>query len=146
MLSDPRDLFAGNVVHGALRACVVCEAETGLRRAAADMIWPDWQYPHCTTSRSSHARCSALPCEVVQIASMVVTAPSPTLSIGVMHDRRGVPSTCTAHTPHSAIPQPNLVPVIPSTSRNTHSNGVSASTSTLCAVPLTLRVKAIVAC
>src|SRR5262249_45935372 len=29
----------------------------GLRAssAEADMIWPDWQYPHCTTSRSSQA-------------------------------------------------------------------------------------------
>ena len=26
------------------------------RSAAADMIWPDWQYPHCTTSTLSHAR------------------------------------------------------------------------------------------
>jgi hypothetical protein len=36
------------------------------------------------------------------------------------------------------VPQPYFVPVIPSTSRNTHSSGVSPSTSTLCFVPLTL--------
>src|SRR5262249_529892 len=35
-----------------------------------------------------------------------------------------------------------FVPVMPSTSRNTHKSGVSPSTSTLCALPLTLMVKA----
>jgi hypothetical protein len=32
--------------------------------------------------------------------------------------------------PQSAMPQPNFVPVKPSTSRNTHKRGVSPSTST----------------
>src|SRR3982750_3740587 len=36
------------------------------------------------------------------------------------------------------MPQPNLVPVRPSESRNTQSNGVSGSTSTSTALPLTL--------
>jgi hypothetical protein len=40
------------------------------------------------------------------------------------------------------MPQPNFVPVMPSTSRNTQSSGVSSSTSTLCVLPLTLMVKA----
>ena len=40
------------------------------------------------------------------------------------------------------MPQPNFVPVMPSTSRNTQSSGVSPSTSTLCVLPLTLMVKA----
>jgi DNA-binding transcriptional LysR family regulator len=75
---------------------------------------------------------------------MVVTAESPTLSILVMQDRRGVPSMCTVHAPQSAIPQPNFVPVIPSTSRNTHRSGVSPSTSTERSIPLILIVKAIV--
>jgi hypothetical protein len=44
--------------------------------------------------------------------------------------------------PQSAMPQPNFVPVMPSTSRNTQSSGVSPSTSTLCVLPLTLMVKA----
>jgi hypothetical protein len=43
------------------------------------------------------------------------------------------------------MPQPNLVPVMPSTSRNTHNNGVSPSTSTLRSTPLTLMVVAIAA-
>jgi hypothetical protein len=47
----------------------------------------------------------------------------------------------TVQAPHSAIPQPNLVPVMPSTSRSTQSRGVSPSTSTLWGVPLTLMVK-----
>jgi len=40
--------------------------------------------------------------------------------------------------PHSAMPQPNFVPVMPSTSRNTQRSGVSPSTSTLCVFLLTL--------
>jgi hypothetical protein len=40
------------------------------------------------------------------------------------------------------MPQPNFVPVRPSTSRNTQRSGVSPSTSTLCVFPLTLMVKA----
>src|SRR4051794_33349723 len=64
------------------------------------------------------------------------------LSIGVTQDRVATPSMCTVQAPHSAAPQPNLVPVMPSTSRRTQSNGVSPSTSALCAVPLTLMLKA----
>ena len=64
------------------------------------------------------------------------------LSIGVMQERVATPSTCTVQAPHSAMPQPNFVPVMPSTSRSTQSSGVSPSTSTLCVVPLTLMVKA----
>ena len=40
------------------------------------------------------------------------------LSIGVMHERVATPSICTVQAPHSAMPQPNFVPVMPSTSRN----------------------------
>src|SRR5919109_4987506 len=52
------------------------------------------------------------------------------------------PSTCTVQAPHSAWPQPNLVPVMPSTSRSAHSSGVSPSTSTSWGVPLIFNVKA----
>src|SRR6516165_11092942 len=38
------------------------------------------------------------------------------------------------------MPQPYLVPVSPSTSRSTHSSGMSASTSTAVVVPLRLRL------
>ena len=64
------------------------------------------------------------------------------LSIGVMQERVATPSTCTVQAPHSAMPQPNFVPVMPSTSRSTQSSGVSPSTSTLCGIPLMLMVKA----
>src|SRR2546422_3895090 len=55
------------------------------------------------------------------MASMVVMRLPAAAAIGVMHERTGLPSTCTVHAPHSAMPQPNFVPVIPSTSRSTHS-------------------------
>src|SRR5262249_42281381 len=82
------------------------------------------------------------PAAVAPIASIVVISDVPMLSIGVTHERVAAPLRCTVQAPHSAMPQPNLVPVMPSTSRSTHSNGVSPSTSTLCAVPLTLMLKA----
>src|SRR6202166_2085224 len=110
--------------------------------AEADMIWPDWQYPHCTTSRSSQAFWILAPAAVAPIASIVVIAEVPTLSIGVIQDLTATPSTWTVQAPQSAMPQPNFVPVMPSTSRNTQRSGVSPSTSTLCAFPLTLMVKA----
>src|SRR3954454_19598152 len=74
---------------------------------------------------------------------MVVISDVPMLSIGVTHERVAFPSTCTVQAPHSAMPQPNFVPVMPRTSRNTQSSGVSASTSTLCVRPLTLIEKPI---
>src|SRR6516225_3054445 len=70
--------------------------------------------------------------------SIVVTARCPIVSTGKTQDRTGAPSRCTVHAPHRAIPQPNLVPVKPSTSRNTHSSGVSPSTSTEWIAPFTL--------
>src|SRR4051794_24165378 len=109
--------------------------------ADADMIWPDWQYPHCATSCSSQAFWIFAPTAVAPIASIVVILDSPTLSIVVMQERTAEPSRCTVQAPHSAIPQPNFVPVIPSTSRRTHSSGVSPSTSMLRGVPLMLMVK-----
>ena len=53
----------------------------------------------------------------------------------------GQSAVMAVQAPHSAIPQPNLVPVMPSRSRSTQSRGVSSSTSTLWGVPLTLMVK-----
>src|SRR6267142_338053 len=79
--------------------------------ADADMIWPDWQYPHCTTSRSSQACCTFLPAGVSPIASMVVIFFPATAATGVTQERIGCPSRCTVQAPHNAIPQPNFVPV-----------------------------------
>jgi len=52
-----------------------------------------------------------------------------TADSGVTHERVGWPSTCTVHAPQAATPQPNLVPVRFSTSRNTHSKGIAGSTA-----------------
>jgi hypothetical protein len=59
---------------------------------------------------------------------------------GVTQERIGWPSRCTVQAPHSAMPQPNLVPVRPITSRSTHSNGISGGTSTVWTLPLILSV------
>src|ERR1700730_5381028 len=69
---------------------------------------------------------------------MVVIFPAPPAFTRVTHERIGCPSRCTVHAPHNAMPQPNLVPVRPSVSRSTHSNGMSGSTSTSVSLPLTL--------
>src|SRR6478609_4478769 len=81
--------------------------------ADADMIWPDWQQPHCGTSRSSQACWTLLPAGVLPIASIVVIFESPMLSIDVIHERTASPLICTVQAPHSAMPQPNFVPVMP---------------------------------
>src|SRR5467141_3927169 len=83
------------------------------------------------------------PAAVVPIASIVVISEVPILSIVVMQERVATPSIWTAQAPQSAIPQPNFVPVIPSTSRSTQSSGVSPSTSTVRSTPLILIVVAI---
>src|SRR3546814_3172224 len=76
----------------------------------------DTLFPYTTLFRSSHACCKAAPCGVWPIASIVVTELSPMLSTAVMQDRVAAPPTCTVQAPHSAWPQPNLVPVMPSRS------------------------------
>ena len=71
---------------------------------------------------------------------MVVIFLPDTLAIGVMHERAGSPSMCTVHAPHSAIPQPNFVPVISSVSRSTHKSGICGSTSTVVDFPFRIKV------
>src|SRR5262244_3965473 len=107
--------------------------------AEADMIWPDWQYPHCTTSRSSQDFWILAPAAVAPMASMVVTSDLPMLSIGVTQERVALPSMCTVQAPHSAMPQPNLVPVRPTCSRMAHSRGVLGSTLTSMELPLIVK-------
>src|SRR5499427_11169866 len=60
--------------------------------ALADMIWPDWQYPHCGTSSASQAACTFLPAGVFPMASIVVIRLPAAAETGVMHDRVGCPS------------------------------------------------------
>src|SRR6059036_3190582 len=74
------------------------------------------------------------------MASMVVIFFPATAATGVTHERIGCPSRCTVHAPHSAIPQPNFVPVSPTTSRSTHRIGMSDGTSTVTSRPLIFNV------
>mgnify|MGYP006189260605 CR=1 FL=1 len=57
-----------------------------------------------------------------------------------MQARTGSPFRCTVQAPHSAMPQPNLVPFMCSSPRSTHSRGVSGSAVTAMALPLMRKV------
>src|SRR5213596_3548837 len=74
---------------------------------------------------------------------MVVIAPPAAAATVVWHERTALPRRCTVHAPHWPRPQPNLVPRRSSTSRSTQSSGMSAGTSTVKDLPLTLSVNAI---
>ena len=54
---------------------------------------------------------------------------------GVTQERVAFPSTCTVHAPHSDMPQPNFVPVMPSVSRKTQSSGMLGLTSRVWGFP-----------
>ena len=69
---------------------------------------------------------------------MVVTDLPAAAATGVTQDRTGWPSTCTVQAPHSAMPQPNLVPTRSRWSRRTQRSGVSPSASTCRLAPLIL--------
>src|SRR4051812_32741634 len=71
---------------------------------------------------------------------MVVTSRTPTDSSGVTQERTASPSRCTVQAPHSALPQPNLVPTSCISPRSTHSKGVSGSALTVEVLPLILIV------
>src|SRR5258708_8513040 len=71
---------------------------------------------------------------------MVVTFLPAAADTGVEQERTATPSRCTVQAPHCAMPQPNLVPVIPSRSRSAHSNGTSAGASTVFDSPFIFRV------
>jgi hypothetical protein len=49
----------------------------------------------------------------------------------VMHERVAAPSKWISHEPQIPMPQPNLVPVKPNSSRKTHNSGRSGSLSTV---------------
>jgi len=71
---------------------------------------------------------------------MVVIRFPAAANTGVMQDRVGCPSMWIVHAPHSPMPQPNFVPVIPRTSRSVQSSGISSGTSSLRGFPFTLSV------
>src|SRR6266851_7778725 len=110
--------------------------------ATADMICPDWQYPHCGTSSAIQASWTGwLPS--ADKPSMVVTFFPATLEIGVIQERVISPLMCTVQAPQSAMPHPNLVPVMFKVSRRTQSRGISGLTSTVWDFPLRIKVVAI---
>jgi hypothetical protein len=109
----------------------------------AAITWPDWQYPHCATFCATQAACTAVATGSAT-PSMVVIAFPPSAPTGVMHARVGTPSTCTVQAPQSAMPHPKVVPVRPSDWRSAQRSGISAGTSSDCAVPLTVSVMGVV--
>jgi hypothetical protein len=74
---------------------------------------------------------------------MVVMARFATALTDSTQERTALPSTCTVQAPHCAMPQPNFVPVIPRTSRRTHSSGMSGGASNDFVSPLMVRTVAI---
>src|SRR6202521_2627514 len=110
--------------------------------AAAAMICPDWQYPHCGTASWIQAFCTGCDASAESPSIVVIFFPA-TLETGVMQDRVTSPLMCTVHAPHSAIPQPNFVPVMFSVSRSTHRSGMSGLTSTVCGFPFRVKLMAI---
>src|SRR5882672_1087539 len=110
-----------------------------LRSAATAMIIPDWQYPHCGTSLSTHAFCTLCSVPLVARPSMVVIFLPTAADTGITHERVALPSMCTVQAPQTATPQPYLVPVRPTCSRIAHSKGVSGGTLTSLVLPLIVR-------
>jgi len=64
---------------------------------------------------------------ILDSPSMVVMNFPSTARSGSTQERVAAPSMCTMQAPHNAMPQPNLVPVIPRWSRSTHNSGVSVA-------------------
>ena len=56
-----------------------------------------------------------------------------------MQDLIARPPTCTVQAPHRPMPQPNLVPVRPISSRITQSRGELSSASTVTGLPLIVK-------
>src|SRR5690242_15536734 len=73
---------------------------------------------------------------------MVVTLLPATVETCVVQDRVGWPLMWTVQAPHRAMPQPNLVPVIPRVSRRTHNRGICGTTSTVCDFPFRVNLTA----
>src|SRR5437016_4552555 len=71
---------------------------------------------------------------------MVVTLAPATAPTEVMQDRVARPSTWTVQAPQRPIPQPNLVPVRPTSSRIAHRSGVSSGLCSETVRPLISRV------
>jgi len=98
--------------------------------------WIKHQVPQCGYCQSGQLSAES--------DSTVATFLPETEDTGVWHARTAEPLTCTVHEPHCALPQPNLVPVRPISSRITHSRGVSGSDWTETAEPFRLKLIAMV--
>src|SRR5262249_20161537 len=61
-----------------------------------------------------------------------------TSDIGMLQERIASPLRCTVQAPQSATPQPNFVPVKPSSSRKYHMSGIDGSPSNVRSCPLTV--------
>jgi hypothetical protein len=92
----------------------------------------------CETSISNQACCTA--CCITKSPSMVVTRFPATLEIGVTQDLTASPLMCTVQAPHTAMPQPYLVPRRLRTSRTTHRSGMSNGTSKVVGRPFTINL------
>src|SRR6476661_5677602 len=90
------------------------------RSAAACMICPDWQYPHCGTCSATQAFCRGC-WPLGERPSMVVTFLPATLDTEIWQERIALPSMWTVQAPHRPEPHPNLVPVNLRCSRTTQS-------------------------
>src|ERR1035438_3318837 len=108
--------------------------------AAAAMIWPAWQDPHCGTSISCQASCTGCVPSAESPSTVVIGAF--TLETFVTHDRIGLPLRCTVQAPQMPMPHPYLVPFRSSSSRRTHNKGMSAGTSTVRDLPLMVNLYA----
>src|ERR1700751_3216983 len=68
---------------------------------------------------------------------MVTTFFPATSDIGMLQERIASPLRCTVQAPQSATPQPNFVPVRPSSSRRYHMSGIDGSPSNVRSRPFT---------
>src|SRR2546430_10751312 len=84
---------------------------------------------------SSGCGCSSVPSPSSVVISTPVIVPA-----GVTQERIARPWASTVQAPHWPSPQPNLGPRRLRSSLSTYSSGVAGSTSTVCALPLTVSI------
>src|SRR5260370_39565889 len=83
--------------------------------AAACMIWPAWQYPHCGTFKARQAFCTGwLPC--ASSPSIVVTDRPEASFTAAVAARGAPPARFTPPAPHTAPPHPGFLPRDPQSS------------------------------
>src|SRR2546426_145886 len=109
-------------------------------KALAVRITPLRQKPHCAACSSMNACCSGCGCSSVPSPSSVVISTPVIVPAGVTQERIARPWASTVQAPHWPSPQPNLGPRRLRSSLSTYSSGVAGSTSTVCALPLTVSI------